>query len=69
MGHEELLMEDVDGGTRIDYTYDYDISRSPLLLLRLLARPLFSWFSMWYYKRAFIDRLEVIVAENGAGDQ
>lgn len=55
-GHEEFLMEDVDGGTRITYSYDYDLSKSSILL-RVFAKPLFGWVSMWYWKRVFIDRL------------
>lgn len=55
-GHEEFLMEDVKGGTKITYSYDYDLSKSNVAL-RIFAKPLFGWVSMWYWKRVFIDRL------------
>lgn len=55
-GHEEFLMEDVKDGTKITYSYEYDISQSNIML-RLFAKPLFGWVSMWFWKRVFIDRL------------
>ncbi len=57
-GYEELFMEDVEGGTRINYTYEVEIHKP---LLRLVAIPLIKWFSMWSWKRAFIDKLRKIV--------
>lgn len=55
-GHEEFLMEDVDEGTKITYSYEYDLSNSNTML-RIFAKPLFGWVSMWYWKRVYIDRL------------
>lgn len=55
-GHEEFLMEDVEGGTKITYSYQYDLSKANIIL-RVMAKPLFGWFSMWYWKRVFIDRI------------
>ncbi len=57
-GYEEFLMEDIDDGTRITYTYEIEIHRP---LLRIVGTPLIKWFSMWSWKRAFIDRLQKIV--------
>lgn len=57
-GYEELLMDDVDGGTKINYTYEVEIHKP---LLRLVATPLIKWFAMWSWKRAFIDELRKIV--------
>ena len=57
-GNEEFLMEGVDGGTRISYTYKIEIHRP---ILRIIATPLIKWFSMWSWKRAFIDKLRKIV--------
>lgn len=55
-GHEEFLMEDVREGTKITYSYMYDLSKANVLL-RIFAKPLFGWISMWYWKRVFVDRL------------
>jgi carbon monoxide dehydrogenase subunit G len=57
-GHEEFLMEDTEGGTRITYVYDIEI-HSPIL--RIIGTPLIKWFAMWSWKRAFIDKLRKIV--------
>ncbi|PIR89274.1 MAG: hypothetical protein COU07_00020 [Candidatus Harrisonbacteria bacterium CG10_big_fil_rev_8_21_14_0_10_40_38] len=57
-GHEEFLMEDVEGGTKINYTYEIEIHRP---LLRVIGTPLIKWFAMWSWKRAFIDKLQKIV--------
>ncbi len=57
-GYEEFLMEDVDNGTRINYTYDIEIHRT---ILRAIGTPLIKWFAMWSWKRAFIDKLRKIV--------
>lgn len=57
-GHEEFLMEDIDGGTRITYVYDIEIHRP---LLRVIGTPLIKWFAMWSWKRAFIDKLRKII--------
>lgn len=57
-GHEEFLMENVEGATRINYTYDIAIHRP---ILRVIGTPLIKWFSMWSWKRTFIDKLRKIV--------
>lgn len=57
-GREEFLMEDVEGGTRINYIYEVEIHRP---LLRIVATPLIKWFAMWSWKHAFIDKLRAIV--------
>ncbi len=53
-GNEEFLMESVNGGTQITYTYDIEIHRP---LLRIVGVPLIKWFAMWSWKRSFIDTL------------
>lgn len=55
-GHEKLLLEDDGAGTRINYSYEYDISKADFFL-RIIAKPLFDWFSMWYWERAFVNVL------------
>lgn len=57
-GYEEFLMEDIQEGTRITYTYDVEIHRP---LLRVIGTPLIKWFAMWSWKRAVIDNLRKIV--------
>jgi len=57
-GHEEFLMDDINGATRINYKYDIEIHRP---ILRIIGTPLIKWFSMWYWERAFIDKLRKIV--------
>ena len=59
-GHEEFLMEDTNTGTKITYSYEYDLSKSNVLL-RTMAKPLFGWFSMWYWERVFINKLKIIL--------
>ena len=53
-GHEEFVLEEVSDGTRIKYSYNVTINR---VWLRLIAKPLLKWFSMWFWKRAVIDKL------------
>ena len=57
-GYEEFLMKDVEDGTRITYTYEIEIHRP---ILRVIGTPLIKCFSMWSWKRAFIDKLRKIV--------
>ncbi|MCA9390168.1 SRPBCC family protein [candidate division WWE3 bacterium] len=59
-GVEKFLMEEENGGTRITYTYDIEV-RNPLL--RVIAKPLIGGFMMWHWKRAVIDRLEVLASQ------
>ena len=56
-GHEEFMMEETEEGTRINYTYGVDIHNR---WLRIIARPLLSWYSMKFWEKAFIDRLKKI---------
>lgn len=53
-GHEELLLEDVDGETKINYVYEVDIHKK---WLRVIAKPLIGWFAMKAWERAVIDEL------------
>lgn len=53
-GHEELLLSESLDGTVIDYTYQLTIHKP---WLRLIAKPLISWFSMKYWEKAVIDEL------------
>jgi hypothetical protein len=57
VGHEEFMMVEINGGTRIDYSYEYDLSKAHIAL-RIIAKPLLDWFSMWYWKRAVIDKMK-----------
>lgn len=57
-GHEEFLMEEIEGGTRINYVYEVDIHNK---WLRMIAGPLIDWYSMKFWKKAFIDRLKDIL--------
>jgi len=59
-GHEEFLMEDTENGTRINYSYEYDLSKANIIL-RIIAKPLFGWFSMWYWERVFINKIKIIL--------
>lgn len=60
-GHEEFLMEDVEGGTSINYSYEYDLSKANPIL-RLVAKPLFGGISMWYWERVFINRIKILLS-------
>jgi len=66
-GHEEFLMEEVVGGTHIKYSYEYDMTKSHVLL-RIVAKPLLDRFSMWYWKRAVIDRIKIMVENKTEND-
>lgn len=60
-GHEELILHDERGGTRIEYSYKLNIHR---WWLRLLARPLLGWYALPFWKKAVIDRLPLILDES-----
>jgi|WetSurMetagenome_2_1015567.scaffolds.fasta_scaffold02030_11 hypothetical protein len=60
-GHEELLLENVEGGTKINYIYEVDIHKK---WLRIIAKPLIGWFAMKSWKKAFIDRLRELLEKN-----
>ncbi len=53
-GHEEFLLSESLEGTVIDYTYQVAIHKR---WLRIVAKPLISWFSMRYWQKAVIDIL------------
>ncbi len=57
-GHEEFLMEEIEGGTRINYVYEVDIHNK---WLRLVAGPLLGWYSMKFWEKAFIFKLKDLV--------
>ena len=57
-GHEELLLEKVDGDTKINYVYEVDIHKK---WLRIIAKPLIGWFAMKAWEKAFINRLREIL--------
>ncbi len=57
-GHEELLLSESVEGTVIDYTYQVSIHKP---WLRIVAKPLISWFSMKVWEKAVIDELRKMV--------
>ena len=57
-GHEELLLEKTEGGTKIKYVYEVDIHKA---WLRIIAKPLIGWFAMKFWEKAVIDRLKEIL--------
>lgn len=50
-GHEELLLERVEDGAKINYIYEVDIHKK---WLRIIAKPLIGWFAMKAWEKAFI---------------
>lgn len=57
-GHEELMLEKVKEGTKINYVYEVDIHKK---WLRIIAKPLFGWFAMKTWEKAVINELKKIV--------
>lgn len=61
-GDEELLLLDDPDGTRIKYTYFVTVKHRRL-------RPLYAWavrtFGLPYWKRCFVDRLEILLNVDG----
>ena len=57
-GHEEFLMEEVEGGTKINYIYEVDIHKK---LLRIIAKPLIGWYAMKFWEKAVINKLRDIL--------
>lgn len=57
-GHEELLLTEEYGSTRIDYTYQVTIHKK---WLSLVATPLIKWYAMKAWEKAVIDELRKIV--------
>lgn len=62
-GEEELRMEEEHGATRIHYRYALTIEAR---WLRLIATPLLKGYAMRFWKKAVIDRLDAILAEQPA---
>ncbi|MDD3498438.1 MAG: SRPBCC family protein [Candidatus Moranbacteria bacterium] len=57
-GHEELLLEKVREGTRINYVYEVDIHKK---WLRIVAKPLIGWFAMKTWEKAVVNELKKIL--------
>jgi hypothetical protein len=57
-GHEELLLENVKGGTKINYVYEVDIHKK---WLRIIAKPLIGWFAMKAWEKAVVKKLKKIL--------
>lgn len=57
-GHEEFLLEDVNGKTKIKYIYEVDIHKK---WLRIIAKPLIGCFAMKAWEKAVIDKLRKIL--------
>lgn len=57
-GHEELLLEKVESGTKINYVYEVDIHKK---WLRIIAKPLIGWFAMKAWEKAVVDKLREIL--------
>ena len=57
-GHEEFLLEEVAGGTKIKYIYEVDIHKK---WLRIIAKPLIGLFAMKAWENAVINELRRIV--------
>jgi carbon monoxide dehydrogenase subunit G len=57
-GHEELLLEKAEDGTKINYIYEVDIHKK---WLRIIAKPLIGWFAMKAWEKAVVDKLRKIL--------
>ena len=57
-GHEELLLETVRDGTKINYVYEVDIHKK---WLRIIAKPLIGWFAMKVWEKAVVNELRKIL--------
>jgi carbon monoxide dehydrogenase subunit G len=57
-GHEELLLEKAEGGTKINYVYEVDIHKK---WLRIITKPLIGWFAMKAWEKAVVDKLREIL--------
>ncbi len=57
-GHEEMMLEKVPTGTKVNYVYEVTIHKP---LLRIVAKPLIGFFAMRMWKRAFIDKLKELL--------
>lgn len=57
-GHEEFLLKEVSGNTKINYIYEVDIHKK---WLRIIAKPLIGLFAMKAWEKAVIDKLKIIL--------
>ena len=57
-GHEELLLENVEGSTKINYIYEIDIHKK---WLRIIAKPLIGWFAMKAWEKAVVNELRKLL--------
>ncbi len=57
-GHEELLLENVPAGTKVNYIYEVDIHKK---WLRIFAKPLIGRFAMQAWEKAVINKLKEIL--------
>ena len=57
-GHEELLLENVPNGTKVNYVYEVDIHKK---WLRIIAKPLIGRFAMQAWEKAVINKLKEIL--------
>ncbi len=57
-GHEEFLLEDIPEGTKITYVYQLQIRNK---FFALIAKPLYDWYALKMWEKAFIDRLRELV--------
>ena len=57
-GHEELLLENVENGTKINYVYEVDIHKK---WLQIIAKPLIGMFAMKAWEKAVINKLRKIL--------
>lgn len=57
-GHEELLLENVEGSTKINYIYEVDIHKK---WLRIIAKPLIGWFAMKAWEKAVVNELRKLL--------
>ena len=54
-GHEEFLMEEIPGGTKINYTYDVEL-KNPIL--RVFGKILIGRYAMRFWEHSVIDKLK-----------
>jgi len=57
-GHEELLLETVSSGTKINYIYEVDLHKK---WLQVIAKLLIGWFAMKAWEKAVVDKLRKIL--------
>ncbi|MFC1721038.1 SRPBCC family protein [Patescibacteria group bacterium] len=54
-GHEEFLLEEFEGGTKIKYLYELDIHKK---WLRIIAKPFLKCFVMKIWEKAVLDEIK-----------